>query len=196
MEQQNQSLALQQAFLNARSFNKFQDKAIPEELIHKLYDVLKWGPTSMNSQPARFVFIQSAEAKQKLLPTLMESNQEKTKQAPLTVIVAQDMQFYQNIKQQFPAYDATELFASNVSLAESTAFRNSSLQGGYLIIAARLLGLDVGVMSGFNPQAVNEAFFPEGRWQVNFIANIGYGDESGNHPRGPRLSFDEVAKIL
>lgn len=196
MTQQNSESALQQAFLGARSFNKFQDKAIPEELIHKLYDVLKWGPTSMNSQPARFVFIQSAEAKQKLLPTLMESNQEKTKQAPLTVIVAQDMQFYQNIKQQFPAYDATELFASNVSLAESTAFRNSSLQGGYLIIAARLLGLDVGVMSGFNPQAVNEAFFPEGRWQVNFIANIGYGDESGNHPRGPRLSFDEVAKIL
>lgn len=196
MSQQNLTTAIEQSFLKARSFNKFQDKAISDDLIRQLYETLKWGPTSMNSQPARFLFIKSAEAKEKLLPAMSEGNRLKTQQAPLTVIVAQDNSFYENIAQQFPAYDATSLFASNKELAESTAFRNSSLQGGYLIIAARLLGLDVGVMSGFNAQIVNDTFFADGRMKVNFIANIGYGDVSGNHPRGPRLSFDDVAKIL
>lgn len=189
--------ALEQAFLAARTFNKFTDQPVTDETLKQLYDLLKWGPTSMNSQPGRYVFVRSAEAKARLKPCLAPGNADKTMAAPVTVIVASDKAFYEALPVQFPAVPtARDLFAGNAALAESTAFRNSSLQGAYLIIAARLLGLDSGAMSGFDAAKVNAEFFPEGQWQANFLINLGYGDASGNYPRGPRLAFEDVAKIV
>lgn len=188
--------ALQRAFLSARSFNAFTTKPVPDALLHRLHEVFKWGPTSMNSQPGRFVFLRSPEAKSRLLPALSPGNVEKTQNAPVTVIVAHDERFFDQLPTQFKAYDAKPLFEANAQLAQSTAFRNSSLQGAYLIVAARLLGLDAGAMSGFDAVKVNEAFFPDGRWKVNFLINLGYGDAAGNYPRGPRLDFDTVAQVL
>ena len=150
----------------------------------------------MNTQPARFIFLRSAEAKARLLPTLAPGNVDKTRKAPVTVIVAQDRRFFDHLPTQFKAYDAKPLFEGNAALAESTAFRNSSLQGAYLMIAARLLGLDVGAMSGFDPDKLNAEFFPDGQWKVNFLVNLGYGDAAGNYPRGPRLAFDTVAQVF
>ncbi len=187
---------LEQAFTHARTFNKFTDQPVSDAMLHQLYDLLRWGPTSMNSQPARFVFLRTHESRQRLLPALAPSNQEKTLAAPVTVIVAQDTRFFDHLPTQFPAYDAKPMFEANTALAESTAFRNSSLQGAYLIIAARMLGLDCGPMSGFDAAKVNAEFFPEGQWKANFLVNLGYGDPSGNHPRGPRLPFKTVAQIL
>ncbi|MCB6182886.1 malonic semialdehyde reductase [Leeia sp. TBRC 13508] len=187
---------LKQAFTEARTFNKFTDQPVSEATLRELYDLFKWAPTSMNSQPARLVFLTSAEAKQKLAPALSPGNLDKTLAAPVTVIIAQDNRFFDHLPTQFPAYDAKPMFEANAALADATAFRNSSLQGAYLIIAARLLGLDSGAMSGFDPAKVNEAFFADGKYKVNFLLNLGYGDASGNYPRGPRLSFEEVAEIL
>ncbi|THF66430.1 malonic semialdehyde reductase [Pseudothauera nasutitermitis] len=187
---------LERVFLNARSFNAFTERPVPDELLQRLYDLAKWGPTSMNSQPARFVFIRTPEAKARLLPALSPGNVEKTRKAPVTVIVAQDTRFFEHLPTQFPAYDARPLFENNAALAQATALRNSSLQGAYLIVAARLLGLDAGPMSGFDPAALNAEFFPDGRWQANFIINLGYGDPAGNHPRGPRLDTDEAVRFL
>ncbi len=188
--------SLDQLFLAARSYNQFTDQAVSDATIRELYDLLKWGPTSMNTQPARYVFVRSAEAREKLLPALAPGNVEKTRKAPLTVIVASDAEFFEHLPSQFKAYDAKPLFVDNAALAEATAFRNSALQGAYLILAARALGLDCGAMSGFDPAKVNAEFFPEGRWKANFIVNLGYGAEGGYHPRGPRLEFDQVARIL
>lgn len=188
---------LEQAFLSARTFNSFTPRQIDDETILKLYDLLRWGPTSMNCQPARYVFVRSAAAKERLTSTLAEGNIAKTMAAPLTVIVAKDTRFYEHLPSQFPhAENAQAMFADNEALAQTTAFRNSTLQGGYLIMAARLLGLDCGPMSGFDADKLNAAFFADGRWKANFLVNLGYGDPSGNHPRGPRLAFDEVAKIV
>jgi nitroreductase len=188
--------ALDQLFLEARSYNEFLDTPISEDTIKELYDVFKWGPTSMNTQPARFVFLNSPESKEKLLPALAPGNVEKTRNAPLTLIVAFDTKFYNNLPTQFKAYDAKPMFESNQALTDSTAFRNSSLQGAYVMMAARALGLSVGAMSGFNPVAVDEAFFADGEYKTNFIINLGYGKPEGYHPRGPRLAFDDVAEIL
>lgn len=188
--------AVKQLFEGARSYNKFTDIKIEDSLIKRLYSLFKWAPTSMNSQPARFLFIQSEEARKRLLPALIDSNVEKTRKAPLTVIVAMDTEFFEHLPNQFTAYDAAPMFKSNKALADSTAFRNSSLQGAYLIMAARSLGLDCGAMSGFDPVKVNAEFFPDGRLSVNFIINIGYGAEDGYHPRGPRLDFDQVAQVI
>ena len=167
-----------------------------DETIQKLYDLMKWGPTAFNAQPARFVFVRSPQAKAKLLAALTPGNVAQTTSAAVTVLIAQDLQFFQHLPEQFPAYDAKPLFEGNASLAQATAFRNSSLQGAYLILAARALGLDAGPQSGFNPQLVNEEFFPDGRYQVNFIVNLGVADPAGIYPRGPRLAFDTVAKII
>lgn len=188
--------ALDQLFFQAHSYNQFTDQAVPEETIEQLYDLLKWGPTSMNTQPARYLFLRTPEAREQLLPALMDSNAEKTRQAPLTVIIASDTEFYEHLPTQFKAYDAAPMFRENNALAEATAFRNSSLQGAYLMLAARALGLDAGAMSGFDPEAVNKIFFPDGQWKVNFIVNLGYGAEGGHHPRGDRLSFEQAAQIL
>lgn len=196
MTQAADSKAQEQAFISARTFNQFTNQAVSDATLRQLYDLLRWGPTSMNAQPARFVFLRTPESRQRLLPALMPTNQTKTLAAPVTVIIAQDSRFFDNLPSQFPAYDAKPMFEANPAMAEETAFRNSSLQGAYLIIAARLLGLDCGPMSGFDPAAVNAEFFPDGKWKTNFIVNLGYGDSAGNYPRGPRLPFETVAQIL
>lgn len=188
--------ALDQLFFQAHSYNQFTGQVVSEETIEQLYDLLKWGPTSMNTQPARYLFLRTPEAREQLLPALMDSNAEKTRQAPLTVIIASDTEFYEHLPTQFKAYDAAPMFRENNALAEATAFRNSSLQGAYLMLAARALGLDARAMSGFDPEAVNKTFFPDGQWKVNFIVNLGYGAEGGHHPRGDRLSFEQAAQIL
>ena len=188
--------ALKQLFLDARTTNKFQSTPIEDAKLAELVDLMKWGPTSMNSQPGRIVFVRSAQAKDKLKGALMGGNVDKTMAAPVTVVVAYDTAFHDHLPTQFPAMpNARDMFAGSAPFAEATAFRNSAIQGGYLILAARALGLDVGPMSGFNNAALDEAFFPEGKWKSNFLINIGYGDSTGNWPRGPRLAFHEMAKI-
>lgn len=196
MTQPVDAKALEQAFVSARTFNQFTNQAVSDATLRQLYDLLRWGPTSMNAQPARFFFLRTPESRQRLLPALMPTNQAKTLAAPVTVIIAQDSRFFDNLPTQFPAYDAKPMFEANPAMAEETAFRNSSLQGAYLIIAARLLGLDCGPMSGFDSAAVNAEFFPDGKWKANFIVNLGYGDPAGNYPRGPRLPFETVAQML
>ncbi len=188
--------ALDQLFRSARTVHAFQSTPVSDVIIERLYELLKWGPTAFNAQPARYVFVRSPEAKARLRPALSSGNVAQTDAAAVTVIVAQDTQFYEHLPEQFPAYNAKPLFEGDAALAQATAFRNSSLQGAYLILAARALGLDAGAQSGFNPLAVNSEFFPDGRYQVNFIVNLGVAEHSGTHPRGPRLPFDAVAQVL
>ena len=188
--------ALDQAFRQARTFNRFTDRAVSEQTLHDLHDLMKWGPTSMNCQPGRFVFLRSPQAKERLRPALSAGNLAKTLAAPVVVIVAVDTRFFDHLPEQFPSYAAKPMFEGNPPLAAATAQRNGSLQGAYLLIAARLLGLDVGPMSGFDADKVNAEFFADGRFKANFLVNLGYGDASGNHPRGPRLTFEQAAQIL
>ncbi len=187
--------ALNQAFVNARSFSKFTSAPVSADLLKQIVALSQWGATAFNMQPARYVFVQSEAAKTKLKPALMPGNADKTMAAPVTVIVAMDSQFYEHLPAQFPAFDAKPIYANNPAAAADAAFRNSTLQGAYFMIAARMLGLDCGPMSGFNADAVNAAFFADGRYKANFLINLGYGDASGNYPRGPRLGFDQVAVI-
>ena len=188
--------ALDQAFVTARTFNKFTVQAVDDATLHRLHDLFKWGPTSLNCQPMRVVFVRSAAAKELLKPALSPNNAAKTMAAPVTAIVAYDTQFFELLATQFPANPAMgQMFANSAPLAQETAMRNGTLQGAYMIIAARMLGLDAGPMSGFDAAKVNEAFFTDGRWKANFLVNLGYGDATGNYPRGPRLAFDEVARI-
>ena len=187
---------LDRLFGAARSIHAFKDIPVTDATLNKLYDLLKWGPTAFNCQPARFVFVRSAAAKARLLPSLSTSNKEKTSRAPVTAIVAYDRHFFEHLPTQFPGAQVKELFTGNAGLAETTAFRNSTLQGAYLLIGARALGLAVGPMSGFNPDGVDREFFPDGRYRSNFLANIGYADDSPPRPRGPRFEFGDVADIL
>jgi 3-hydroxypropanoate dehydrogenase len=180
-------------FREARTHNKWQDKPVTDEQIHELYNLLKFGPTSANSSPARFVFIRTQAGKEKLKPALSAGNTDKTMSAPLTAIIAYDPKFFEKLPQLFPHNpDAKSWFTSNDSLAATTAFRNGTLQGAYLIIAARSLGLDTGAMSGFDNDVVDRAFFAENGWRSNFLCNIGYGDASGVFNRSPRLAFEEA----
>jgi 3-hydroxypropanoate dehydrogenase len=195
MESLNQQ-ALQQLFLNARTHNGWQDKVINEEILRKLYDILKFAPTAVNGLPARFLFLTSKEAKEKLKPCLIEGNIEKTMQAPVTVIIGYDLTFYEHLPFLFPHINAKVWYEGNDALIEETAFRNSSLQGGYLIIAARALGLDCGAMSGFDKEKLNAEFFPDGKIKANFLCNLGYGDPKKLFPRNPRLSFEQSCQIL
>lgn len=189
--------ALDLIFRNARSVNRFTDQPVSDDTLRQLYELLKWGPTSMNCQPARYVFVKSAEAKARLKPALMGGNVDKTMAAPATVIVGLDTRFYEQLPTQCPAIPgARDMFAGNAALAEATAFRNSSLQAAYLIIAARALSLDCGPMSGFDAAKVDAEFFPGGDYKTNLLVNLGHGDAAGNYPRGPRLAFDEVARIV
>jgi len=164
--------------------------------IKEIYDLFKWAPTAFNAQPARLVFVRSAEAKAKLLPTLMPGNVPQVESAAVTVIVAYDTKFFNHLPLQFPVYDAKPIFENNPTLTEQVAFRNSSMQGGYLITAVRALGFDCGAMSGFDADAVNAAFFPEGDCKANFLLNIGVADPAGVYPRNPRLNFEDAVKIL
>lgn len=187
--------ALDQLFRSARTHYAWQDRTVPDTKLQELYDLLKFGPTSANSSPARFVFIRTAEGKAKLKGALSEGNIAKTMTAPVTVIVAHDTKFYEELPKLFPHADARSWFAGNDALAEVTAFRNGTLQGAYLIMAARAIGLDTGAMSGFDNAKVDEAFLAGTSWKSNFLVNLGYGDESGLFPRSPRLSFDEAVRL-
>jgi 3-hydroxypropanoate dehydrogenase len=188
--------SLDTLFRNARTHSAWLDRPVDDDLLVKLYELMKWGPTSANSSPARLVFIKSPEAKERLLPTLIPSNAEKTSSAPVTVIVAQDHEFYEKLPHLFPHTDARAWFTGNQALIDTTAFRNASLQGAYLIIAARALGLDAGPMSGFDNAKVDAEFFSGTKIRSNFLINLGYGDATKLFPRGPRLTFDESSRIL
>lgn len=188
--------SLEQLFLNARTYNDFEPTKIPNELLKQVYDLAKFGPTAANSCPARFVFITSDEAKEKLLPHLMEGNVEKTKNAPCTVIVAYDTKFYEHLDVLFPHTNARSWFEGNEESIKYNSLMNGSLQAGYFIMAARAMGLDCGPMGGFNKDKVNEIFFKDTNWSANFLINLGYGTEDGAYPRNPRLDFDKACKII
>ncbi|WP_433852590.1 malonic semialdehyde reductase [Stenotrophomonas nitritireducens] len=187
--------ALDQLFRTARTQNAFQDRPVEDSQLRALYDLLKWGPTAANATPARFVFVKSAEAKQKLAPALSEGNLAKTMAAPVTVIVGYDEDFHEKLPYLFPHTDAKSWFDGPREGRHEAAFRNGSLQGAYLMLAARALGLDAGPMSGFDNAKVDAAFFAGTAIKSNFLVNLGYGDPAGVFPRLPRLSFDEAARI-
>ena len=183
-------------FRQARSHNAWQDKPVSDDLLMQLYDLLKMGPTSANACPARFVFIKSVEAKEKLKTCLDEGNVKKSMTAPVVAIIGMDLEFYEKLSKLFPHTDARSWFVGKPEKIQQTAFRNSSLQGAYLIMAARSLGLDCGPMSGFDSTKLDATFFPDGKIKSNFICAIGYGDPAGLYPRGPRLDFKEAAEIV
>ena len=188
--------ALDQLFRTARTYNAFLPKPVEEATLHRLYDLAKFGPTSANSSPMRVVFVRSREAKAKLSPFLSEGNRAKTMAAPVTAIIANDHAFYEKLPQLFPHADARSWFAGNQPLIDTTAFRNATLQGAYVIMAARAVGLDCGPMSGFDNAGVDAAFFADSTVKSNFLINLGYGDASRDlFPRSPRLSFDEACTI-
>ncbi|MFQ3789995.1 malonic semialdehyde reductase [Halomonas sp. A29] len=190
-------IALDTVFRQAHTHYGFRPEPVDEAALRRLYDLLKWGPTSMNCQPARYVFVMSEEGKSRLLPALSEANRDKAHEAPVTVIVAVDTRFYEHMLKVFPSSpNARERFAANPETTSDTAWRNGTLQGAYLIIAARMLGLDVGPMSGFDNAMVDEEFFPDGRYKSNFLVNLGAGDPESQRPRGARLAFEEVAEVV
>lgn len=188
--------ALNQLFRDARTHSFWQPKAVSVDTLREVYDLARMGPTSANTSPARFVFVTTADAKQRLLPAMTPGNVDKTSAAPVVVLIAHDVEFYEHLPRLFPQVDARSWFVGNTSLIDATAFRNSSLQGAYFMLAARALGLDCGPMSGFDPAKINEEFFPDGKWKVNFICNLGYGEPGKLFPRNPRLSFDEACRIV
>jgi 3-hydroxypropanoate dehydrogenase len=187
--------ALAQVFTDARSHHAWLPLPVNDALLKEIYEIGKWGPTSLNANPARLVFLKSNQAKEKILPALMGSNLDQVRSAPVTVIVASDEKFFDHLPKLFPAFDARPMFAGNQELSESTAFRNSSLQGAYFLLAARSLGLDVCPMSGFDNAKVDEAFFAGTSWKSNFIFTMGYGDAEKLYPRGPRLDFEEACRV-
>jgi 3-hydroxypropanoate dehydrogenase len=192
-----ENTARAEIFGEARTHFKWKPEPVSDATLQELYDLLKMGPTSANCSPARFIFLRTPEAKERLKPALSSGNLEKTMAAPVTVIVAEDPKFYDQLPKLFPhAPDARSWFVSSEALAAETAFRNSTLQGAYLIIAARALGLDAGPMSGFDKAKTDEAFFSTSGWKSNFLVNLGYGDASVLFPRGPRLAFDEACVLL
>lgn len=189
--------ALDQLFRTARTHNKFLDKEVPDSLLKQVVDLAQLGPTSANCQPARITFIRSPEAKARLKPFLSEGNRDKTIAAPVTAIFAHDLEFFENLPRTFPHNQSAKgWFTGSPAHAETTAFRNGTLQGAYFILAARALGLDTGPMSGYDQAGVDKEFFPDGKVKSNFLINIGFGDPSALMGRLPRLEFDEVAKII
>lgn len=195
MKQPLNTDAMAQLFTEARSYNSWQQQDVSDELLHQLYELMKWGPTAANSCPARIVFVKNEEAKQRLKPCLAEGNVEKSMSAPVVAIIGMDMEFYEQLPKLFPHTDARSWFAGKPDKIEDNAMRNSSLQGAYLMLAARSLGLDCGPMSGFDYPKLEAEFFPNGKVKANFICAIGYGSEERLHPRGPRLDFDEACRI-
>lgn len=202
--------ALDTLFRKARTYNSWLPKPVPDDLLREIYEIVKLGPTSANSCPARFVFLRSAAARERLRPALAGANVEKTMRAPVTVIIAYDLKFYEKLPKLFPYNPKMrDTFANNPQLIEETAKRNSTLQGAYLILAARALGLDCGPMSGFDNAKVDDEFFaagkcdpygqeffPAGHVKSNFLCNLGYGDSSRLYPRNPRLDFDEACSLM
>jgi 3-hydroxypropanoate dehydrogenase len=211
MKQPLNDEALNQLFREARTYNAWQERPVSDETLRQLYDLMKWAPTSANMSPARILFLRTREAKERLRPALIAGNVDKTMAAPVTAIISYDELFYECLPRlypQIPGYRDT--FANSPELAEISAFRNGSLQGGYFILAARSLGLDCGPMSGFDNAKVDEEFFPPpprieagvtevmplGRIKSNFLCNLGYGDPAGVYPRNPRLTFEEACHLL
>lgn len=188
--------SIRQLFLDGRTFPGWLPDPVPVELLKEAYELARMGPTSANSSPARFVFITSPEAKERLIPALSPGNVEKTRAAPVTVIIAWDSEFYEQLPKLFPQADMRSYFVGKDQFINETAMRNGSLEGAYLIMAARALGLDCGPMSGFDAAKVNAEFFPDSKWKANFLCNIGYGDAAKLHPRNPRLSFEEACRVL
>jgi len=188
--------ALDLLFREARTHNGWLDKPVSDAQIHAIYDILKMGPTSSNSQPARFVFIRTKEGKEKLRPALSAGNTDKTMAAPVTAIVAYDTQFYEHLPKNFPHNPEAITWFKGTPAAAPTAFRNGSLQGAYLMLAARAVGLDIGAMSGFNNTLLDEIFFPDGRFKSNFLCNIGYGDPSKLFGRSPRMAFEDSCTLM
>lgn len=188
--------ALDQIFRQARTHNAWLPKPVPAALLRQAYELASLGPTSANGSPARFVFLTTTQAKERLRAALSPNNVEKTMAAPAVAIIAWDTEFHEKFPRLFPHADARSWFVGKPALIEETAFRNSSLEGAYFIIAARALGLDCGPMSGFDAAKVNAEFFPDGKWKANFLCNLGYGDSTKLFPRNPRLPFEEAAQIL
>ena len=188
--------AFNQLFFDARTHNSWQAREVPDSLLHELADTLKMGPTSANCSPARIVFVKSPEAKARLKPHLGEGNVAKTMAAPVTAIIGHDLAFYEHLPKLFPHANARAWFAGKPDHIAATAFRNGTLQGAYLILAARGLGLDCGPMSGFDNAAADREFFAGTEVKSNFLCNLGYGDPAGLFPRSPRFTFDEMAKIV
>ena len=187
---------LDQLFLKARTANGFTDQPVPLTLLQQVYDIAKMGATSMNAQPTRYVFLNSAESRARLLPALMASNVDKARTAPVTVIVATDTRFYDNMPQVWHDAGAKEMFEADLPMAQATATRNGTLGAAYFMIAARAVGLDCGPMSGVDLAQVNAEFFPDGRFQTNFLINLGYGDDSKLFDRNPRLTFEQACTVL
>ncbi len=187
--------ALALLFTEARSHNGWSDRKVERDTLLRLHDLVRMGPTSANCSPARFVFVESADAKAKLEPALSSGNRQKTMSAPITVIAAYDTAFYEKLPELFPHADAKAWFTSSPALAEETAMRNATLQAGYLILAARALGLDAGPMSGFDKAAVDASFFAGTTWKSNFLINLGHGDPSKLFGRLPRLEFEDACLI-
>jgi 3-hydroxypropanoate dehydrogenase len=189
------NITTEQLFTQARTQNGYLPTPVPDEQLQALYDLLKWGPTAANSCPARFVFVRSEEGKARLLPCMAPGNQAKVSQAPVTVIVGMDMLFFDKLPQLFPHTDARAWFVGNAPMIEATAFRNSSLQGAYLMMAARAVGLDCGPMSGFDSARVDAGFWAGTAVRTNFICTLGHGDTSKVMPRSPRLAFAEACTL-
>lgn len=188
--------ALDRLFRTARTFNGWLDRPVSDDTLREIHDLMKFGATSANCWPMRVVFVRTAEGKERLKPHLMDANVDKTMAAPVTAIIAHDLDFPETLPVRFPHTDARSWFVGNEPLIEATAFRNGSLQGAYLMLAARALGLDCGPMSGFDPDGVNQAFFADRpRVKTNFLCNLGYGDPATIFPRSPRPDFDEVCTL-
>ncbi|NUZ06875.1 malonic semialdehyde reductase [Piscinibacter koreensis] len=189
------NVTTEQLFTEARTHNGFRAEPIPDATLRELYDLMKWGPTSANCSPARIVFVRTREAKERLLAGMSPGNVQKTREAPVTAVIGMDLAFPDKLPFLFPHADARAWFAGNEPLVEATAFRNSSLQAGYFIVAARALGLDCGPMSGFDPAIVDAAFWAGTRIRTNLVCNLGHGDPSKLFGRSPRLPFDEACRI-
>jgi len=186
---------MKQIFTEARTHNGWLDQPVSDDLLRKVYDLTKFGPTSANCSPLRIVFVKTKAGKERLKPAMAPGNLEKTMAAPVTAILAQDMKFYEHLPFLFPHADAKSWFAGNESLIKETAMRNSSLQGAYFIIAARACGLDCGPMSGFDQEKVNQEFFKGTSIKANFLCSIGYGDPAKLYPRSPRFKFEDICQI-
>jgi len=188
--------ARSQLFTEARTYNSWGNEPLSDETLMEIYELAKWGPTAANSNPARFLFVRSPEGKTRLIKHLSPGNVEKTQSAPVCVIVAQDNEFYEFMPQLFPSRDMKAAFTDKPDLIEETGTRSSTLQGAYLMLAARSLGYDVGPMSGFNNASLDADFFPDGRWKSNFLINLGHGTSDGLFERNPRLEFDQACRLV
>jgi 3-hydroxypropanoate dehydrogenase len=187
---------LDQLFRTARSTHAFTAQPVADATLRQLYELLKWGPTAWNSQPGRYVFVRSAEAKARLAPAMSSSNRAKTLAAPVTAIVAFDTRFFDRLDEWAPGSTGKELLSKDAALAQATAFRNGSLQGAYLILAARALGLAAGPMSGFNAELVNREFLANSSWCANFLVNLGYPHDTVSKPRAVRVPFEDAVRIV